>query len=89
MSKADLSMLVGRVWSSLPASTLKKAFQVPGIYDDLLQNQNPINRNAIVTSNPKQADIDAYGAKKEKDNLQQLEPNLDQAATSINNTTQI
>ncbi|KAG5883690.1 hypothetical protein JTB14_007409 [Gonioctena quinquepunctata] len=82
MSKAELSILVGKVWNNISASALRKSFAKTGLYDDLAMNQNPINRKAIKISNFKQADIDAYESIKQNDIQPPLEPNLDHATTS-------
>ncbi|KAG5882333.1 hypothetical protein JTB14_037618 [Gonioctena quinquepunctata] len=84
MSKAELSILVGKVWNNISASALKKSFAKTGLYDDLAMNQNPINRKAIKIGNFKQADIDAYESIKQNDIHPPLEPNLDHATTSNN-----
>ncbi|KAG5886260.1 hypothetical protein JTB14_020823 [Gonioctena quinquepunctata] len=82
VSKAELSILVGKAWNNISASALKKSFAKTGLYDDLAMNQNRINRKAIKISNFKQPDIDAYESIKQNDIHPPLEPNLDHANTS-------
>ncbi|KAG5876689.1 hypothetical protein JTB14_005155 [Gonioctena quinquepunctata] len=82
MSKAELSISIGKVWNNISASALKKSFAKTGLYDDLAMNQNPMNRKAIKISNFKQADIDVYESIKQNNIDPPLKPNLDHATTS-------
>lgn len=51
MSKAEFSILVGKVWSNMSGQLIKRSFQVTGLYDENRPNENPINRKVIKTSN--------------------------------------
>lgn len=67
LSKAQFSIMVGKIWMEFSQTLLKKSFQTTGLYNEM-KPENPIDRTVIKESAFKPAELQLYTEKQTQTN---------------------